>query len=125
MTEVAFRGRFHQVHELLYFRRDHPDRGDRRATIPALSANLDPKRAGQSTARLMAEYAYRYFEAVARAPISRSQKLACYRILAGRLCGSGFHRLRSGNRDPNWSAGQLVMTDLPTPAGTTRGDTTS
>ena len=125
IAEIAFRGRFHQVRELLYFRRDHPDRGDRRATIPALSTNLDPRRAGQGTTRLMAEYAYRYFEAVARAPISRSQKIACYRILAGRLSGSGFHRVRSRNGDPLWAAGQPAATDPPAPAGTTRGDTTS
>jgi glycosyltransferase involved in cell wall biosynthesis len=125
IAEIAFRGRFHQVPELLYFRRDHPERGDRRATISSLSANLDPKRAGQGTARLMAEYAYRYFEVVARAPISRSQKLACYRILAARLSGSGFHRVRTRNSDPNWSADQVAATDLPAPAGTTRGDRTS
>nr|WP_281381001.1 glycosyltransferase [Nocardioides panaciterrulae] len=125
MSEIAFRGRFHQVRELLYFRRDHAGRGDRRATIPALSTNLDPNRAGQGTPRLVAEYVYRYFEAVARAPISRSQKLACYRLLVGRLSGSGFHRARSRNSDPNWSAGQLATTDLPVSAGTTRGDTTS
>ena len=125
IAEVALRGRFHQVHEWLYFRRDHPDRGDRRATIPALSTNLDPRRAGQGTTRLIAEYAYRYFEAVARAPISRSQKIACYRILAGRLSGSGFHRVRSRNGDPLWSADQAATTDQPAPAGTTRGDTTS
>ncbi|WP_459986431.1 glycosyltransferase family 2 protein [Nocardioides sp. AN3] len=125
MTEIAFHGRFHQVHELLYFRRDHPDRGDRRATIPALSTNLDPRRAGQSTARLVAEYAYRYFEVVARAPISRSQKLACYRLLLGRLSGSGFHRARSRNRDPNWAAGQVVPTTRPALASPTNGGATS
>src|SRR2546430_2459416 len=69
IAEIAFRGRFHQVREQLYFRRDHPNRGDRNPTIPALCTNLDPRRAGQGTIRLVAEYAYRYFEAVARAPI--------------------------------------------------------
>jgi glycosyltransferase involved in cell wall biosynthesis len=125
IAEIAFLGRFHQVHELLYFRRDHPDRGDRRATISALSANLDPKRAGQGTTRLMAEYAYRYFEAVGRAPISRSQKLACYRILAGRLSGSGLHRVRSRNVDSNWSADQRATTDLPAADKRTLGGITS
>ena len=104
IAEIAFRGRFHQVRELLYFRRDHPGRGDRRGSIPALSTNLDPRWAGQGTTRLMAEYAYRYFEAVARAPISASEKLACYRILARRLSGSGFHRVSSRNGDPLWAA---------------------
>jgi glycosyltransferase involved in cell wall biosynthesis len=125
IAEIAFQGRFHQVRERLYFRRDHPRRGDRRATIPAVSANLDPRRAGQSTTRLMAEYAYRYFETVARAPITRSQKLACYRILAWRLSGSGLHRVRSRNGDPLWAAGQPAHTYSPARAGTTRGDARS
>ena len=100
IAEIAFRGRFHQVREQLYFRRDHPSRGDRNATIPALCTNLDPRRAGQGTTRLVAEYAYRYFEAVARAPISPTEKLACYRILLSHLGRSGFHRVISRNSDP-------------------------
>ena len=54
--ELALHGRFHQVPELLYFRRDHPDRGDRNPTIRAVCANLDPRRADHSTVRLVAEY---------------------------------------------------------------------
>jgi glycosyltransferase involved in cell wall biosynthesis len=99
MTEIAFRGRFHQVRELLYFRRDHLGRGDRHPTIPTLCTNLDPQRAGQGTTRLVAEYAYRFFEAIAAAPIKKSEKLACYRVLASHLMRSGLHRvvLRSGD----------------------------
>jgi glycosyltransferase involved in cell wall biosynthesis len=100
IAEVAFRGRFHQVREQLYFRRDHPSRGDRNPTIPALCTNLDPRRAGQGTTRLVAEYAYRYFEAVARAPISLMEKLACYQVLLSHLGRSGYHRVISRNRDP-------------------------
>jgi glycosyltransferase involved in cell wall biosynthesis len=100
IAEVAFRGRFHQVRELLYFRRDHPDRGDRNPTIPALCTNLDPRRAGQTTARLLAEYGLRYFEAIARAPLSPAEKLACTRILFSHLTRSGFHRVISRNSDP-------------------------
>ncbi|MFF0271255.1 glycosyltransferase [Kribbella sp. NPDC004536] len=105
IAELAFRGRFHQVPELLYFRRDHPERGDRRATIPALCTNLDPRRAGQSTARLLAEYGYRYLEAIARAPLSRGDRLACYRILVSHLARSGFHRVIKRNTDPLFVAG--------------------
>jgi glycosyltransferase involved in cell wall biosynthesis len=100
IAEIAFRGRFHQVRELLYFRRDHPDRSDRNPTIPALCANLDPSRAGQSTARLLAEYTWRYFEAIARAPLSRADRWGCYRILTSHLMRSGFHRVISRNGDP-------------------------
>jgi glycosyltransferase involved in cell wall biosynthesis len=100
IAEVAFRGRFHQVPELLYFRRDHPDRGDRNPTIRALCTNLDPRRAGQTTARLLAEYAWRYFETIARAPLSPADRWACYRILLPYLMRSGFRRAISRNGDP-------------------------
>jgi glycosyltransferase involved in cell wall biosynthesis len=100
IAEIAFRGRFHQVPELLYFRRDHPARGDRNPTIPALCTNLDPRRAGQTTTRLLAEYAWRYFEAIARAPLSRADRVACYWILLRHLMRSGFHRMISRNGDP-------------------------
>lgn len=104
IAEIAFRGRFHQTREQLYFRRDHPNRGDRNPTIPALCTNLDPRRAGQGTARLVAEYAYRYFEAVARAPISATEKLACYGVLVSHFGRSGYHRAISRNRDPLFHA---------------------
>ena len=100
IAELAFRGRFHQVAELLYFRRDHPDRGDRNPTIPALCTNLDPRRAGQSTTRLLAEYGWRYLEAIARAPLSVGDRGACYRILLSHLTRSGFQRVISRNGDP-------------------------
>jgi len=100
IAEIAFRGRFHQVPELGYFRREHPARGDRNPTIPALCTNLDPRRAGQTTTRLLAEYGWRYFEAIARAPLSRADRWACYRILLSHLMRSGFHRIISRNGDP-------------------------
>ena len=100
IAELAFRGRFHHVAELLYFRRDHPDRGDRNPTIPALCTNLDPRRAGQSTTRLLAEYGWRYLEAIARAPLSVGDRGACYRILLSHLTRSGFQRVISRNGDP-------------------------
>ena len=126
VAEIALRGRFHQIRELLYFRRDHPDRSDRNPTIPALCTNLDPRRAGQSTTRLIAEYAYRYFEAVARAPISLTEKLACYRILFTHLMRSGFHRVISRSGDPLFVATRpTTPTELPATDSTTRGDTTS
>lgn len=113
IAEIAFRGRFHQVRELLYFRRDHPNRGDRNPTIPALCTNLDPRRAGQSTARLFAEYAWRYFEAIARAPLTPADRWACYRILLPHLMQSGLRRAISQNVDP------LYVSRRPaSPAGT-------
>lgn len=110
IAEIALRGRFHQVPELLYFRRDHPGRSDRNPTIPALCTNLDPHRAGQSTARLFAEYSWRYVEAIARAPLPVADRWACYRILLPYLLRSGFHRVISRNSDP------LFVSSRPTDA---------
>ncbi len=81
VAEIALHGPFFQIPELLYFRRDHPDRGDRNPTIRAVCANLDPRRAGQSTARLLAEYVHGYVEAIRRSPISAADRRACYRHL--------------------------------------------
>jgi glycosyltransferase involved in cell wall biosynthesis len=114
VAEIAFRGRFHHVPELLFFRRDHPDRNDRSPTIRDLCTTLDPRRAGQTTARLVAEYAFRFFEAVARAPLSRADRWACYRILLRHLAHSGFQRTINRNSDP-----LFVSTKPRTPTGAT------
>jgi glycosyltransferase involved in cell wall biosynthesis len=87
VAEIALRGPFHQVPELLYFRRDHPRRGDRNPTIRAVCANLDPKRKGQSTGRLVAEYVWGYVDAIRRAPLSASDRRECYQHLAQWLGG--------------------------------------
>ena len=48
MAEMALYGRFHQVPELLFFRRDHPDRAERaKPTIRSRSANMEPRRASR------------------------------------------------------------------------------
>ena len=48
MAELALYGRFHQVPELLFFRRDHPDRAERaKPTIRSRSANMEPRRASR------------------------------------------------------------------------------
>ena len=78
VAEIALHGPFHQVPELLYFRRDHPDRGDRRPTVKAVCANLDPRRADHSTARLVVEYVGGYLSAIRRSPLSVTDRRRCY-----------------------------------------------
>ncbi|EHN80347.1 glycosyl transferase, partial [Streptomyces coelicoflavus ZG0656] len=47
VAEITLHGRFHQVPELLYFRRDHPTRAERaNPSKRARCVNLDPRRAG-------------------------------------------------------------------------------
>ncbi|MFJ7206481.1 glycosyltransferase family 2 protein [Streptomyces sp. NPDC098789] len=85
VAEIALHGRFHQVPELLYFRRDHPNRAERaNPSKRSRCANLDPLRAGplHPTARLLAEYVWGFVSAVRRAPLSASDRRACYRHLA-------------------------------------------
>lgn len=82
VSELALHGPFHHVPELLYFRRDHSERGDRRPTTKAVCTNLDPRRAGHSTARLVAEYIWAFVTAIWRAPLSKADRFRCYRHLA-------------------------------------------
>ncbi|GAB3819235.1 glycosyltransferase family 2 protein [Kribbella italica] len=82
MAELALHGRFHQVPELLYYRRDHPDRAERaKPTIRSRAANLEPRRADpwrNPTARLLAEYVAGFVAAVRRAPLSSADRRRCH-----------------------------------------------
>ncbi|GAB2583317.1 glycosyltransferase family 2 protein [Kribbella endophytica] len=86
MAELALHGRFHQVPELLYYRRDHPDRAERaKPTIRSRAANMDPRRSGRlrnPTARLLAEYVAGFVAAIGRAPLSSADRRRCQLYLA-------------------------------------------
>ncbi|MEU0060981.1 glycosyltransferase family 2 protein, partial [Streptomyces sp. NPDC006334] len=82
---IGLHGPFHQVPELLYFRRDHPTRAERaNPSKRARCVNLDPRRAGplHPTPRLLAEYVGGFVGAIRRAPLSSSDRRACYGHLA-------------------------------------------
>jgi glycosyltransferase involved in cell wall biosynthesis len=84
VAELALHGPFHQVPELLYFRRDHPTRAERaNPSKRSRCVNLDPRRAGllHPTPRLLAEYVWGFFASVRRAPLSPADRRACYRHL--------------------------------------------
>ena len=73
VAEIALHGPFHQVPELLYFRRDHPTRAERaNPSKRSRCVNLDPRRAGplHPTPRLLAEYVWGFVAAIRRAPLS-------------------------------------------------------
>ncbi|MFI0235138.1 glycosyltransferase family 2 protein [Streptomyces sp. NPDC016845] len=85
VAEIALHGPFHQVPELLYFRRDHPTRAERaNPSKRSRCVNLDPRRAGvlHPTPRLLAEYVLGFVSAVRRAPLSAADRRACYRHLS-------------------------------------------
>jgi len=93
VAEIALHGPFYQVPELLYFRRDHPDRGDRNPTIRAVCANLDLRRADRlrhPTVRLLGEYVWGYVAAIRHAPLSPGDRLRCYGHLAPWLLSRAF-----------------------------------
>jgi glycosyltransferase involved in cell wall biosynthesis len=81
VAEIALYGPFHQVPEVMFFRRHHPGRGDLLGSIGAVCANLDPRRRNHSSARLVGEYVLSYMTAIRRAPLSASDRNRCYRHL--------------------------------------------
>jgi hypothetical protein len=96
-------GRFHQVPELLYFRRDHETRAERaNPSVRSRCANLDPKRAKgfNPTVRLLAEYALGYVGLINRAPITAAEKRKCYRHLAEYLSSRATRRVVSADSRP-------------------------
>lgn len=85
VTEIALNGPFYQVPEVLFFRRDHPDRAERATpSMRARCANLDPRRANRlrhPTVRLLAEYIWGFVSAVRRAPLTSAERRRCYQYL--------------------------------------------
>jgi hypothetical protein len=49
-------------------------------SIQQVCSNLDPRRRGQSTARLMAEMVAAYPIAINRAPLSAVERRRCYQV---------------------------------------------
>jgi len=86
IAELSLYGRFYQVPDWLYFRRDHADRAERACpTMRSRCANMDPRRADplrHPAARLYGEYIWAYVRAIKRAPLSAADRRECYGHLA-------------------------------------------
>ena len=80
VAEMSLYGPFHQVPEVMFFRREHPGRGDNLGSIRRVSTNLDPRREGHSAARLMAEMVAAYVAAISRAPLSAVERRRCNQV---------------------------------------------
>lgn len=100
VAEIALHGRFHQVPDWLYFRREHPDRASRTPTVRSWCVTMEPRRADRlrhPTCRLLAEYVWGYVTAIRRAPLSPRDRRQCYRHLvewmASRLRLRGLRRI--------------------------------
>ena len=86
IAEIVLHGRFYQVPDWLYFRRDHADRAERACpTMRSRCVNMDPRRADRlrhPTARLYGEYIWGYIRAIRHAPLASAERRECYRYLA-------------------------------------------
>ena len=86
MAELALHGRFYQVPDWLYFRREHAGQAERAyPTTRRRCVNMDPRRADplrHPVARLYAEYVWGYVSAIRRTPLSAKERRECYRYLA-------------------------------------------
>lgn len=86
VAELSLYGRFYQVPDWLYFRRDHADRAERACpTTRSRCVNMDPRRADRlrhPAVRLYGEYIWGYLSAIRRAPLSGAERRECYRHLA-------------------------------------------
>jgi glycosyltransferase involved in cell wall biosynthesis len=103
-AELALFGRYHILPERLFFSRDHPNRSVRAYPAHHLRvAWFDPRLAGRTVFphwRVLKEYG----RAVARAPLSRRQRICCY----GQL-------VRWLTQDLNWArlAADIVIAVFP------------
>lgn len=105
VADLALYGRFHQVPEWLYFRRDIPTRLSRQTGVKAWCAAQDHRRAGwkHPTARLLAEYVLAYVKAIRRAPLTSAERRECFRYLlawvVNRLVPGGKKLVRDPGRE--------------------------
>jgi glycosyltransferase involved in cell wall biosynthesis len=85
IAELVLHGRFYQVPDWLYFRRDHPERAERaHPSVRARCANMDPKRGNpwlNPVPRLLAEYIWAYVRMIQRAPLTSAERRECYQHL--------------------------------------------
>jgi glycosyltransferase involved in cell wall biosynthesis len=102
MAELCLRGTFHQVPDVLFYRREHEQRTTHAASPEALAASYDPRRKddGKGRVGLYAEYVGEFVRIIWCSSLSPGEKLRCYaelgRWLADRLRPSRVRRLLHG-----------------------------
>ena len=77
---LVLQGPFHQVPEVLYWRRDHENRASRAGDRRAIAAALGPERANRlrhPMARMYVEYVNGFLRAISRAPLTPSERAHC------------------------------------------------
>ena len=84
IAEVALYGRFVQVPEWLYFRRNHKEQVSHAPNVRTLCSNYDARRANRirhPRIRLLAGYPWGYAKALHTAPLSSADRRRCYGLL--------------------------------------------
>jgi glycosyltransferase involved in cell wall biosynthesis len=113
VANLALHGRFYQVPDWLYFRRDHAEQSEHvYFTMRSRCTNMDPRRASRlrnPAIRLYGEYIYAYMAAIHRAPLSAIDRGECYRCLAAWLLTRTVPRRASVDRN------ELVSGDVVAP----------
>ena len=111
VVELALHGRFHNVPDFLYFRRDHPNRASRVGRyIRRRCSHLDPARANRwrhPMVRLLGEYILGFIRVILRAPISTRDRVRCGAVLLGWLARHANpmrRRLLLASPDPAFAA---------------------
>ncbi len=77
---LVLQGTFHQVPEVLYFRRDHPGRASRAGNRRDRAAALDPRRRNRwryPMVVMLAEYVLGFLGAIRKSPIGLRDKARC------------------------------------------------
>jgi glycosyltransferase involved in cell wall biosynthesis len=85
IAEASLMGRFHEIPEVLYHRRDHAERASRARSAREVLQTLDPTRGNRlrhPLVRVYGEYVLGLVAAVTRAPLSRRERARCLRELA-------------------------------------------
>jgi glycosyltransferase involved in cell wall biosynthesis len=81
VAEIALHGRFHQVPDWLFFRRQHPGRSANKRTIREWCVVYDQRRADplrHPVIRLLGEYVLAYIAGIRRAPLTSGERRSCY-----------------------------------------------
>jgi glycosyltransferase involved in cell wall biosynthesis len=114
IAELSLYGRFYQVPDWLYFRREHADRAERaHPSMRGRCANMDPRRADRlrhPAVRLYGEYIWAYVKAIHRAPLPAADKRECYRYLAEWLATRVRSDATAGN-DPAFVSNPDIQVD--------------
>lgn len=109
-SELALHGAFHVVPEPLFVRRDHPGRSMRSFKSEVdLAIWQDPKNA-EHTVLPRWQGLNDLLNAVRRAPVSHTEKMRCYRIIAQRYLQPFFTTIV---REAGWKGKEFLRTGMP------------